>query len=141
VQDSMKAAWAGAKLRTRASLISFVKTEIDPAAEKSKALSGEEATDLVAVRNAIQFGLPLNAARAQVLGEYVTAHNVMKPDIWQAREVTSAPADKLTPVLVGIWDSGVDVSIFGDQVFTDPKPTASGPHGLSYLDDGGVSHE
>jgi subtilisin family serine protease len=34
----------------------------------------------------------------------------------------------------------VDVSIFGEQVFADPHPTASGKHGLSYLDEGGVSH-
>jgi subtilisin family serine protease len=140
VQDSMKAAWAGAKLRTKASLISFVKTEIDPAVEKSKAVNGDEAWDLIAVRRAIQFDLPLNASRIEVLGKYVTAHNVMKPDIWEARDVTLTATDKLTPVLVGIWDSGVDVSLFGEQVFTDPHPTASGAHGLSYLDEGGVSH-
>ena len=141
VQDTMKAAWAGSKLRSKASLIAFVKTEIDPAAEKSKALNGEEAADLIAVRRAIQFDLPLNSARIQVLGSYVSAHNVTKPDIWEAREVTLTASDKVTPVLVGVWDSGVDVSIFGDQVFTDPHPTPSGSHGLSYLDDGGVSHE
>ncbi len=140
VQDTMKAAWAGAKLRNKASLISFVKTEIDPAVEKSKAVGGEEAATLIFVRRAIQFDLPLNIARVEVLGGYVTAHNVMKPDIWQAREITFTAADKLTPVLVGIWDSGVDVSIFGEQVFGDPHPTASGDHGLSYLDEGGVSH-
>jgi len=141
VQDSMKAAWAGARLRTKASLIALAKTEIDPAAEKSKALNGEQAATLVAIRRALVLDLPLNAVRAQVLGNYVAAHNVMKPDIWQAREVSLSPVDTLNPVLVGIWDSGVDVSIFGDQVFTDPHPTPSGSHGLSYLDDGGVSHE
>ena len=140
VQDSMKAAWAGAKLRTKASLIAFVKTELDPAVEKSKALSGDQAWDLVAVRRAIQFDLPLNASRIEILGKYVTAHNVVKPDIWEARDVMLSAVDKLTPVLVGIRDSGVDVSLFGEQVFTDPHPTASGAHGLSYLDDGGVSH-
>ncbi len=140
VQDSMKAAWAGAKLRTKASLIAFVKTELDPAVEKSKALSGDQAWDLIAVRRAIQFDLPLNASRIEILGKYVTAHNVIKPDIWEARDVPLTAADKLTPVLVGIWDSGVDVSLFGEQVFTDPHPTASGAHGLSYLDEGGVSH-
>jgi subtilisin family serine protease len=140
VQDTMKAAWAGAKLRSRASLLSFVKTEIDPAVEKSKAVNGPEAWDLIAVRRVIEIDLLLNTARAQVLGSYVTAHNVVKPAIWQAREVTLTAADKLTPVLVGIWDSGVDVSIFGDQLFTDPHPTPSGAHGLSYLDDGGISH-
>ena len=139
VQDSMKSAWASTKLRGRASLIAYVKTELDPAAEKSKSLSNDEAWQLIAVRKALQVDLPVKDAHADVLGKYVTAHNIMKPDIWQAREVTLTPADKLTPVLVGIWDSGVDLSIFGNQVFSDPKPTASGTHGLAFLDDGGPS--
>jgi hypothetical protein len=40
---------------------------------------------------------------------------------------------------VGIWDLGVDVSVFGDQVFTDPQPTASGTHGLAYDEQGNPS--
>ena len=139
VQDTMKSGWARAKLASKAGLIAFAKTELDPAVEKSKALSNDEAWDLVAERKAIQLDLPLKDQRAEVLGKYVTAHNVVKPDIWEAREVTLTAKDKLTPVLVGIWDSGVDVSIFGENVFTDPHPTASGTHGLAFLDDGGPS--
>jgi len=141
VQDSMKAGWARAKLASKASLIAFVKTELDPAVEKSKALSNDEAWELVAVRKSIQFDLPLKDHRAKVLGKYVTAHNVVKPDIWETREVTLTAQDKLTSVLVGIWDSGVDLPIFGDKVFSDPHPTASGAHGLAFLDDGGPSQD
>ncbi len=141
VQDTMKSGWSRAKLASAANMVGFVKTELDPAVEKSKALSNDEAWDLIAVRRSIQFDIPLKNQRAEVLGKYVTAHNVMKPDIWEAREVTLTDKDKLTPVLVAIWDSGIDVSIFGDNVYTDPHPTASGNHGLAFLDDGGVSHD
>ena len=141
VQDLMKVGWSRAKLASAASLVGLVKTELDPAVEKSKALNSDEAQTLIAVRRAIQFDVPLKNQRAEVLGKYVTAHSVMKPDIWEAREVTLTDKDKLAPVLVGIWDSGVDVSIFGENVFTDPHPTASGTHGLAFLDDGGVSHD
>ena len=139
VEDTMKSGWARARLASKASLVGFVKTELDPAVEKSKALSNDEAWELVAVRKAIQFDLPLKDQRAEVLGKYVTEHNVVKPDIWEAREVTLTAQDKVTTVLVGIWDSGVDLSIFGENVFTDPHPTASGTHGLAFLDDGGPS--
>ena len=139
VQDSMKSGWARAKLVSKASLIAFVKSELDPAVEKSKALSNGEAWELVVVRKTIQFDLPLKDQRAEVLGKYVTAHNVVKPDIWEGREVTLTAQDKLTPVLVGIWDSGVDLQIFGDKVFSDSHPTASGANGLAFLDDGGPS--
>jgi subtilisin family serine protease len=141
VQDTMKSGWARAKLANAASLVGFVKTELDPAVEKSKALNSDEALELIAVRRSIQFDVPLKDERAEVLGTYVTAHNVMKPDIWAARDVTLTAQDNLTPVLVGIWDSGVDVSIFGGNVFTDPNPTASGTHGLAFLDDGGASND
>ena len=139
VQDTMKASWARAKLANKSSLIAFVKTELDPAIEKSHALSNDQAWDLITVRKSLLYDLPVKNARAEALGKYVTAHNVVKPDIWAAREVTLTEKDKLTPVLVGIWDSGVDVSIFGKNVFTDPHPTASGNHGLAFLDDGGPS--
>ena len=141
VQDTMKSGWSRAKLASAANLVGYVKTDLDPAVEKSKALNNEEAWDLVAYRRAIKFDVPLKDLRAEVLGKYVTAHNVMKPDIWEAREVTLTANDKLTPVLVAIWDSGIDVSIFGGNVFSDPHPTASGNHGLAFLDDGGVSHD
>jgi subtilisin family serine protease len=140
VQDVMKASWGQAKLASKASMIGFVKTELDPSVEKSKALNNDEAWTLIAVRRSLQFDLPLKDERASVLGKYVTSHNVMKPDIWEAREVTLTAADHLTPVLAAIWDSGIDVSIFGKNVFTDPHPTASGDHGWAFDDDGSTSH-
>ena len=136
VQDVMKASWARSKLMSKASLLGFVKTELDPAVAKSKALSNDEAWDLVAVRSVLQYDVPVKDLRAEVLGKYVRAHNVVKPDIWEAREVTLTAADHTTPVLAGIWDSGVDLSIFGDKVFADPHPTASGDHGWAFDDQG-----
>jgi len=116
-----------------------VKTNIDPAVEKSGVVDNQEAWAVIHDRAALQFELPLKNIRADVLSGYIDTHNVTKPDIWAAREVTLNAKEHLTPVLVGIWDSGVDVSIFGDQVFTDPHPTASGTHGLAYADDGSPS--
>jgi subtilisin family serine protease len=139
VQDSVKAQWAQAKLASKAAMIALVKGELDPAVEKSKALSNDEAWTLIAVRRVLQLDLSVKDARASVLGKYVTAHNIIKPDIWEAREVTLTESDHLTPVLVGIWDSGVDVSIFGKNVFTDPHPTVSGDHGWAFDDDGAPS--
>ena len=139
VQDWAKSSRGGAQLLSKAGIIGSVKTDIDPAVEKSGVLDNQQAWELVGDRVELQFGVPLKAVRAEILGKYIAAHNVVKPDIWAAREVTLNAGDKLTPVLIGIWDSGVDVSIFGDQVFTDSHPTASGVHGLAYTDDGNPS--
>lgn len=53
--------------------------------------------------------------------------------------MTLTTSRKLTPVLVGIWDEGVDVSLFPGQVFEDPNLTASGNHGLAFDDAGNPS--
>jgi subtilisin family serine protease len=136
VSDSIKRSYVGARLSAQAVLVGDVMTELDPTIQKSGALSNEEAWDLVATRVTLQCFIPLASPRAEVLKQYIAAHNVEKPDIWGAREVTLTIDQKLTPVAVAIWDSGIDVSIFPNQLFTDPQPTASGTHGLAFDDDG-----
>jgi subtilisin family serine protease len=136
VQDSVRNAYASTRLRTRAVVIGDVQTDIDPAVSKSGAVNNVEAADVIAARDELKAALPLSTARASVLQEYIAKHNTPKPDIWAAREVTLDRSRHLTPVLVGIWDSGVDVTLFPDQLYTDRKPTASGTHGLAFDDQG-----
>lgn len=139
VQDSMKASYASSRIHTKAVALGGVKTEIDPAVEKSGTLDNLEAWDLISTRDDLRIAIPLGPARAEILKRYIAAHNVVKPDIWEAREVTLSKDQKLTPVLVAVWDSGIDVSLFPDQLFSDPQPTASGAHGLAFDDHGGPS--
>jgi subtilisin family serine protease len=139
VQDNIKQAYAGARIVTKSLLLGEVMTELDPSVRKSGALDNLEAWDLISTRVYLQWFLPLEHARGEILKQYIAAHNVIKPDIWTAREVTLSKDQKLTPVLVGIWDSGVDVSLFPDQLYTDPQPTTSGTHGLAVDDQGNPS--
>jgi subtilisin family serine protease len=139
VQDWARQAYASARLFTRAGVLGSVMTWIDPASLKSHALNDDDAGSLIAVRAALQYSLPLAPLQARVLRQYIAAHDTVKPDIWAAREVTLTPDQTLTPVLVGIWDSGIDVSLFPGQLFEDPTPTASGSHGLAYDDSGAPS--
>jgi len=136
VQDNIKQAYAGARIITKSLLLGDVMTELDPSVRKSGALDNLEAWDLISTRVYLQWFLPLEHARGEVLKQYIAAHNVVKPDIWAAREVTLSKDQKLMPVLVGIWDSGIDVSLFPDQLYTDPQPTPSGTHGLAFDDRG-----
>jgi subtilisin family serine protease len=136
VQDPVRSTFARSRVNTRAGVIGDVKTELDPAVKKSGTLDNLEAWELVSARNNLKSVIPLEDLRGDVLRGYIGEHNVEKPDIWAAREVTLSRAQKLSPVLVGIWDSGVDVSLFPDRVFEDPQPTASGTHGLAFDDIG-----
>jgi subtilisin family serine protease len=139
VQDWARQAYASARLLSKAGLVGRVMTWIDPAARKSHALNDDDAESLIAVRAVLQYFIPLAPIQAKVLKHYIGAHESAKPDIWAAREVTLTADQKLTPVLVGIWDSGIDVALFPDQLFNDPKPTVSGTHGLAYDDSGAPS--
>jgi subtilisin family serine protease len=136
VQDQIKDSYRSSRIFTKAVAIGEVQTELDPAVQKSGALNNTEAWDLISTRNILKFTIPLDTARGDVLKHYIAAHNTVKPDIWAGREVTLTKDQNLSPVLVAIWDSGVDVSLFPDQLFTDPKPTASGTHGLAFDDRG-----
>lgn len=139
VQDWARQVYASARLASPAARLAFVMTELDPAVAKSKALDDDEAGLLVWTRATIALRIPLASAQERVLGGYIASHATTKPDIWAEREVTLTADQALTPVLVGIWDSGIDVEHFPGQTFDDPSPTASGAHGLAFDDLGAPS--
>lgn len=137
--DWAKESYTGARLESKSMAVADVMTDLDPAVRKSGALDNFEAWGLIGTRNYVETGAPLNELRAPILKEYIQAHTVAKPDIWPARDVTLSSTEHLTPTLVAIWDSGIDVSVYPNQLFTDPKSTVSGTHGLAYDDQGAPS--
>lgn len=138
-QDLIKSSAVAARLNSRAGTLGRVASDLDPAVAKSGALDAAEAWSLVGARANLKLALPVSPARSDVLREYIARHDAPRPEIWAAREATLSERDKLTPVNVAIWDSGVDVSIFPSQLFTDREPTASGTHGLAFDDVGNPS--
>ncbi len=141
VQDGIRSGFGSSLTLSRAAIVAGVTTELDPAIARSGALDSTQAWKLIGSRLALKAMLPISAARGEVLRAYIAKSEVAKPDIWAAREVTLTAADKLAPVNVAIWDSGIDVSLFPEQLFTDPTPTASGTHGLAFDDFGLPSTE
>ncbi len=136
VQDGIRSGFGYSRTISRAAIVGRVTTELDPAAARSGALDSGQAWALIGSRVALKAVLPISSARGDVLRAYMVKNEVPKPDIWAAREVTLTAADKLTPVNVAIWDSGIDVALFPSQIFIDPTPSASGAHGLAFDDYG-----
>jgi subtilisin family serine protease len=110
----------------------MVQGNIDPAVAKSHSISNEVAWNLLSARVQLQIFIPVRNQTLSSLGTYIAAHRVQKPDIWAARDVTLNGSQKLTPVRIGVWDSGVDVPLFPGQVYTDPHPGKYEPHGLAF---------
>jgi hypothetical protein len=138
-QNTARNVIAGSVTFGSAVVIGEVKAVFDPAIQKSGVLNNTQAWELIRERNTLRIDLPVQDAEVEILREFVASHKGQQIDIWPAREVTFAADQKLTPVAVAIWDSGVDVSIFPDQLFNDPHPTASGNHGLAFDDTGNPS--
>jgi subtilisin family serine protease len=132
VQAQIKSSYGGEQTVTRDALIGDIIHEFDPIWAKSGNLDGASARVLVETRAFMLFALPYLAADVPVLHAYIAAHNVVRRDIWPAREVTLAPAQIRAPVAIGIWDSGVDPRDYPGRMFVD----RAGHHGLGFDPDG-----
>lgn len=112
-------------------LAGVAKADLDPKYAKTGTLDPQGAMELIGLRMSEGL-LPIYKAELDVLRPYLTANMTPKPDIWAPRDAVFAPDQKLTPVRIAIFDSGVDTSLFPGQVYVDPNPGAHSPHGLAF---------
>lgn len=72
------------------------------------------------------------------LGEYIVAHKKLKPDIWTDRKLAlTKDSTELTPVVVAVWDGGVDTSLFPGRLYINNAEKADGKDddGNGFVDD------
>jgi subtilisin family serine protease len=133
VGNRIKEMKSSAEIVSPALVVGSVQADLDPAVAKAHELSNDLAWGLITDRLYLKRILPLKTQTIEVLTAKVAANNVLKPDIWAARDVTLTADDKLTPVRVAIWDSGSDLSLFPDREFTvkEPAPGAD-PHDIAF---------
>jgi hypothetical protein len=146
VQENLRVKAAAAET-SKQQLRGWLTTGIEPAVGQNHALSDRLASQLISFKKQEQYSLFTAPAAAQLLAAYLAAHEVVKPDIWAARSVTLTGSQQLTPVVVAIWDSGVDTMLFRHQWFVNSREPLDGQdndhngftddrHGLAYdLDD------
>ena len=132
VQDRIKGAKGMYQVLAPGLLVSDLRVAADPQVAKSQSIDFPTALRLLDLRVALKTELPAAPAVLAALTPYIAAHTQEKPNIWPARNVTLTAADKPTPVRIAIWDSGVDTSLYPNQLFTDPAPGAHSPHGLAW---------
>jgi hypothetical protein len=82
-------------------------------------LSSDIAPDLIFARYSLETAIPLKQTLIDTYGGYLAANAVAKKDIWAERSVTLPAAGPYKPVVVAVWDSGVDTRLFGKQVLLD----------------------
>jgi len=97
--------------------------------------------------------LPVKNEFMKAFENYAAANQPEDPragqpvNIWRSRSVTLTGDQKLTPVVMAIWDSGVDTSVFPDQLYVNKRERLNGTdndrngfvsdvHGIGFRYDG-----
>ena len=137
VQADVKQAKGRAEMASENFFLGVVQSNIEPAIKQTGSISNEIAQTLIGLRSRMLLDLPLKEQAIAALSEVIAAHDVKKPDIWQARAWTLKADDKAQPVTVAIWDSGADTNIMKAQQFTNEKEQVNGKDddGNGYVDD------
>jgi subtilisin family serine protease/PBP1b-binding outer membrane lipoprotein LpoB len=137
VQDNIKSGKGRAEYMNENLLLGVVQAQLEPAASAMGSLSSDLAGSVIGIRYALDTALQLNPVVAEVYGEYIAANNKEKVNIWAERDLVLDANQNLTPVVVGIWDSGVDAAVFGDAMFVNPNESFNGEDddGNGFIDD------
>ena len=123
IENDVKSGKAGAELIGETLILGQAREVMQPVVDRSGAISSDLAPGVVYARYALVAVLPLKPTLVAFYGRFVAAHTAAKADIWADRDVALQPAQVKAPVVVAVWDSGVDTRLFGSQVVRD----TSGP--------------
>jgi subtilisin family serine protease len=137
VQDAVQSQKGNAEILTGNLIRGIAQSNMDPVVAETGELNDEMAETLLGMQLTLQHLLPLREVRLAALQKLVDAHQVEKANIWPAREVTLAADAAHAPVVVGIWDSGVDAMVFGGQMWTNTAEQYNGldDDGNGFVDD------
>jgi hypothetical protein len=119
-------------------LAGMVQSSIDPVVAKTGGtISADIGRRLVGLHVVLTIQLPLKGEVVAAYQAVIDQHRVAKKDIWAQRAVTLSADQRLAPVVVAIWDSGTDTSVFPGQLFVNPKEKQNGEDddGNGYVDD------
>jgi subtilisin family serine protease len=130
VAGSVRNAKSTAELMSEPHILRAVRETVQPEVDRTGSVPSELAPAVVAARYRMVVELPLKATLVETYAKYLASNRVDKPDLWAAREAELPPGRDYKPVVIAIWDSGVDIASFGDRVLRD----ASGAPALIAFD-------
>jgi hypothetical protein len=119
VHSSLKETKTSLDVLTKNYVQGIIEVLFEPAAKKG--LSGELAKQLIHWKVFTEFTVPVADIAVEVLSAAIKMNTVEKPEIWNSRSVEFAASDKLAPVVIAVWDEGVDVSVFAGNLYVNER--------------------
>jgi len=137
IQDNIEQVKGQVEIFSDNLVVGVVRTQIDPATAKSGVLTESAAWLLINLRHTMDAYVPVKNEIVAVYSELITANQVVKPDIWAERSVTLDAGSGAMPVVIGIWDTGVDASVFEGSLWTNVNEKLDGTDsdGNGFVDD------
>jgi subtilisin family serine protease len=127
----------GMEMISKNFILGTIQMTNEPGLQKTGFIDAKSARMLVRYYFVIEKIIPIKEQLVSVYDGYIKNHRVAKADIWKDRQLDLADVKNLSPVVVAVWDTGVDTSLFPDQVFINPKEKADGKDndGNGFVDD------
>jgi subtilisin family serine protease len=144
VQDDVEGTKGNLEIYSENLVLGMIQEGIDPGVAKTGTISDENAATMVNMHYVVNHVLPIRADMIGVYEQYIAANKVEKEDIWADRDIDLSGESALSPVIVAIWDSGVDTPIFKDQLYQNPREKFDGKDtdGNGFVDDvNGIAHD
>lgn len=137
VQERIEELKGSMELLNESFLLGIIQSELEPVVLKSGRLSGELAERVIRMNYLINIQLPLRNEILLVLEKYIATNRCEKENIWDDRYVDLSEKEDLTPVVIAIWDTGVDADVFPNKLFinTEEKKQGEDDDENGFIDD------
>ncbi|MCB9365853.1 MAG: S8 family serine peptidase [Calditrichaeota bacterium] len=114
VEANVKSQKGSAEMVSEALVIGSIEANMQPVLDNTGGeITQDNANGLLGPFFTLRYYIPKKDIFVAALTEYIDAHNVVKPDIWEARNFSLEKGNKkYRPATLCVWDSGVDWNIF-----------------------------
>ncbi|MCK4823036.1 hypothetical protein KA005_45160, partial [bacterium] len=126
VQERVEETKGRMELYSENVLLGMIQSQFEPAVKQTHQISNEVASQMIRIRFLKEIQLPLKKQIIEVLDKYINENRIVKLDIWKERNVELSEVENLQPVVVAIWDTGMDTEIFPGQLFVNTKEKLDG---------------
>lgn len=143
VGDNIKSSKSSMEIFSENLIEGLIVENIDPAS-KGGELSGDFANALINYKYLTRYILPYKDIIASVYKAYLDANHVEKKNIWKDRDVDLTNRSNLSPVTIAIWDSGVDDTLFPNNMYVNSQEKIDNidNDGNGYIDDvNGIAYD